>query len=346
MRIAVAMSGGMDSTAAALLLKRAGHQVMGLHMRLHAGSDRSFAEAEDVAREIGVPLREVDLSRDFSELIVRPFVQEYAAGRTPSPCPRCNRLIKMTLLYEEARRMGCDILATGHYARIETADHGPRLLKGSDRKKDQSYFLFALTRDMLSRTVFPLGDLTKTGVRELLKREGISVWASEESQELCFVPKGDYRAFLEQNGILSRPGTIEDMRGKLLGQHHGITGYTVGQRRGLGACGPEPHYVARIDARNNTVIVGTRDEILTSRLIVTAVNILTTEPPQEGDRLLVKVRSTAKAVPCIVKHHGTDRLVLSFQDPQPGIAPGQAAVLYAGERVVGGGWIEDDRQDS
>jgi tRNA-specific 2-thiouridylase len=197
---------------------------------------------------------------------------------------------------------------------------------------------------MLRRTVFPLGTFAKTAVRELLKQKGLSVWESEESQELCFIPKGDYRTFLEQNGISSEPGPICDVRGKILGRHKGITGYTVGQRRGLGACGPKPHYVARIDARSNTVIVGTREEILAHRLTVTAVHLLTSEPLAEGKRIFVKVRSTAKAAPCVVTLRGTDRLVLTFEDPQPGIAPGQAAVLYAGERVVGGGWIDDDTQ--
>jgi tRNA-uridine 2-sulfurtransferase len=343
MRIAVAMSGGMDSTAAALLLKQAGHEVVGFHMRLYPGSDRSMADAQDVAHEIAVPLHVADFSQAFSDLIVRPFVNEYAVGKTPSPCPRCNRLIKLTLLYEEACRMGCETLATGHYARIAHTENGPALLTGLDKNKDQSYFLFALTREMLNRALFPLGHWTKTRVRELLRQESISVCAAEESQELCFIPHGDYRSFLEENGIVPRPGPIRDMQGKVLGEHRGITGYTVGQRRGLGACGPEPHYVAKIDAQNNTVIVGTREEILTYRLTLSAVNILTSTPLSIGDRLLAKVRSTARAAPCTVTSLCPDRIVLNFEEPQGGIAPGQAAVLYAGDTVVGGGWIDGDQ---
>lgn len=342
MRIAVAMSGGMDSTAAALLLKDMGHEVIGLHMRLHAGSDRSLVEAQTVARELGVLLREVDLSRDFGELIVKPFVNEYVTGRTPSPCPRCNRLIKMTRLYEAARGMGCNVMATGHYARIEERQGEPALVMGVDKRKDQSYFLFALTQNMLGRSLFPLGNLTKVAVRDLLKKQGFSVWKSDESQELCFIPKGNYREFLEHNGVVSRPGPIRDLRGKILGQHQGITGYTVGQRRGLGACGPVPYYVARIDARNHTVIVGTREEIMRPRLTVAAVHMLTREQLAPGDRVLVKVRSSARAVPSVVARQDANRLVLTFEEPQPGIAPGQAAVFYAGERVLGGGWIDDD----
>ena len=334
------MSGGMDSTAAALLLQRAGHEVTGFHMRLHDLSDRTWPQGQKAAEEIGVPVEQVDFSREFADLIVRPFLEEYESGKTPSPCPRCNRMIKLALLLEKVRLLGFERIATGHYARISRADEKPELLRGIDHKKDQSYFLAMLTRDMLKRTIFPLGTYTKTAVRDFLRHEGISVWESEESQELCFVPGGDYRAFLVRYGIKSHPGAIIDVQGRVLGRHQGITGYTVGQRRGLGVPGREPYYVIRIEPGTNTIIIGTRDESLADVMRIANINLLRSAPILNGQRFEVKVRSTATPAACMVSASSGDSLELRLDEPQSGIARGQAAALYSGDRVVCGGWID------
>jgi tRNA-uridine 2-sulfurtransferase len=339
MRVAVAMSGGMDSTAAALLLRREGNDVLGLHMRLHAASDGTWEMAQEAARQVGVPIRQVDVSGEFEAIVVTRFIEEYARGLTPSPCPLCNRFVKMSVLLGHARSLGCEKLATGHYARIGGSESDPTLLRGADRKKDQSYFLFLLDGEILRRLLFPLGVLTKAGVKDLLAREGMSAWRSEESQELCFVPGRDYRAFLRGRGIIGHPGPIVDLRGNVLGTHRGVPWYTVGQRRGLGVCGPKPLYVIGIDAATNTVIAGTKDETYREVVTITAINVLVPESLVVGRQCLVKVRSTAAAVPCRVVRSFADTLEVRFDNAQGGVAPGQAAVLYEGERVVGGGWI-------
>lgn len=339
MRVAVAMSGGMDSTASALILKGEGHDVVGVHMHLHPHGDASWLAAQEAARELGIPLNRVDLSREFEERVIRSFVQEYARGRTPSPCPICNRFIKTTLLYEHVRCLGCEALATGHYARIGGTPQAPLLLKGVDRSKDQSYFLCMLNRDSLRRTLFPMGEWTKKRVRDLLRKKGMPVWQSEESQELCFVPNRDYRAFLRMHGVVDQPGDIVDSTGKVLGKHKGIAGYTVGQRRGLGIPRAKPLYVIGMNPETHTVVVGAREETFVSSFTVTDFNLLVDAPPNTGGRYHVKVRSTATAVPCRIAAVEGNSLTVRFEEPQSGVAPGQAAVLYSGDIVVGGGWI-------
>jgi tRNA-uridine 2-sulfurtransferase len=338
-RIAVAMSGGMDSTATALLLKRAGYEVLGIHMRLHEGSDRTWALAKKAASEVDVPIRAVDLSREFESLVINDFVHEYAVGRTPSPCPRCNRVVKMTLLFEKALEFGCSRIATGHYARISGSGDDVVLRKAVDRGKDQSYFLFMLTREILNRTMFPLGDRTKGQVRELLRLEGISVWEAPESQELCFIPGRDYRGFLADRGIETRPGPVLDTAGRVRGEHKGLAYYTVGQRRGIGVCGPDPLYVLRIDATENAVIVGTKDQTVSRNVRIERPNIILPRHVVPGDRFEAKIRSTAKPAWCTVVAADASSLSIEFDTPQSAVAPGQAAVLYDGEVVCGGGWI-------
>ncbi|MCA1961862.1 MAG: tRNA 2-thiouridine(34) synthase MnmA [Desulfomonile sp.] len=346
LRIGVAMSGGIDSTAAAWLLKQNGNDVIGLHMRLHAEGGASWERVQQVAAEIGVRVTLVDLRKEFRTEVVAPFVLAYAEGRTPSPCPMCNRFIKMTRLWDVAHGLGCERLATGHYARIARPADGPALLRGVDKRKDQSYFLSMLTRDMLERVMFPLGESTKATIRQMLQDEGISASTTGESQELCFVPANDYRAFLMANGIEPRPGPIVDVSGHRLGQHRGIVGYTVGQRRGLGVSAGRPLYVVRIDPSTDTLVVGPREATLVSRTRVTEMNWLTASIPPSFTRFQVKVRSTSRPVWCTLTEVDGWKVELLYDEPVSGVAPGQAAVLYAGERVIGGGWIvESDGAD-
>jgi len=327
MKVAVAMSGGVDSTACALLLKQSGFDVIGLHMRLHPHSESADQLARNAAGQVGVPLYVFDLSREFRNLIIEHFLQEYSRGRTPSPCPICNRAIKTTLLFERARSLGCNKMATGHYARTQEIEGRPALLRAVDRTKDQSYFLFMLTPEILSRTLLPLGDLTKVSVREFLRSEGISVSQAEESQELCFIPDGDYKAFLERQAVVARPGPIIDIQGNVLGRHQGICRYTVGQRRGLGISAPKPYYVVRIDADSNAVVVGTREETFASAARISAINALEPRGLIPGAPFTVKVRSTALPVSCRLTRVSEDTLDLEFDTPQSAVAPGQAAVL-------------------
>jgi tRNA-specific 2-thiouridylase len=329
----------MDSTASALILKEQGHDVAGVHMRLHLHEDGSLQAAQRAAHELGIPLYQVDLSRDFQEHVVRFFIEEYTRARTPSPCPLCNRFIKTTLLFQYVRSLGYEQLATGHYARIRGTREAPTLMRGADRSKDQSYFLCMLSRESLSRTLFPVGEHTKKHVRDLLRERGISAWRSAESQELCFVPQGDYRAFLESHGVDDLPGNIVDSSGKVLGRHKGITGYTVGQRRGLGIAAAHPLYVLKLDPGSHTVVVGTKEETMVSLFAASDWNFLVDVPPAVGDRFEVKVRSTSAPAPCSVAALDDNSLTIRLDRPQSGVAPGQAAVLYSGSQVVGGGWI-------
>ncbi|MBM3300144.1 MAG: tRNA 2-thiouridine(34) synthase MnmA [Deltaproteobacteria bacterium] len=340
MPVAVAMSGGVDSTTAALLLKKSGHQVVGFHMVIHEGSAKTWLLAQRAARQVGVPIHMVDLSRQFRDLVVEPFVRAYSMGCTPSPCPICNRFIKMRLLFERARALGCDRLATGHYARIEKGTDEYLLLRGVDKTKDQSYFLFMMTQEILRRTVFPLGRLTKEYVRQFLRSQGLTISESEESQELCFIPHGDYQEVLRRGGVAAEPGPIVDMTGKVLGTHKGITRYTVGQRRGIGISAARPLYVVRIDAGTNRIVVGTRDETFVSTLKIRGFNAITVREPGAGDSFRCKIRSTARPVPATVTHRDDTTIELSFHEPQSGVAPGQAAVLYSEDMVIGGGWID------
>jgi tRNA-specific 2-thiouridylase len=343
MRVAVALSGGVDSAAAALLLKKAGHEVIGLHMDLHSFSGDAWRLAKTAAYAIGIPVCRLDLRDDFEHTVISVFLDEYRRGRTPSPCPICNRFMKAGRLLSEAKALGFDKLATGHYAIASRTEDGPGVFRGLDAQKDQTYFLFMLTQNLLGDLMFPLGCFTKAGVREYLRSEGLSLPPSPESQELCFIPGNDYREFLEGRGVAAEPGPIKDVDGKVLGTHRGVTCYTVGQRRGLGVCSSEPLYVLRLDPETNTLFVGPRSETLVSAIRLKDFNLITTIPIEPGRRLDIKVRSTARAAGCVVSAVRGREVEITLDRPQSGVAPGQAGVLYSGDRVIGGGWIEATR---
>lgn len=349
-RVVVAMSGGVDSSLAAALLVEEGYDVVGVSMRLweSEGSVESgcctlddFLDARRVADQLGISFYVMDFRDEFRRAVVEPFVAEYRSGRTPNPCARCNQFVKFSVLWDRARALGADWMATGHYARRRVVDQDVQLLRAVDAEKDQSYFLFGVDAGLLRRTLFPIGELKKSSVRHEAARRGLAVAEKPDSQEVCFAPPGSYAAFVEQYPSTEpiRSGSIVDADGTELGRHAGIHQFTIGQRRGLhlGDGGP-PRYVTAIDASAGVVRVGGRDTVLQRELTVRAVNWLAPKP-QRGDELLVKIRSRFSPEPVVVSAVGDDWFALDAVGSLRAPTPGQAAVLYAGERVVGGGWI-------
>jgi tRNA-specific 2-thiouridylase len=353
-RVVVAMSGGVDSSVTAALLKEQGYDVIGISLQLwdHSLSGGEEAtpggccslddlhDARRVAEQIGIPFYVYNAEEEFRRLVVDDFVAEYFAGRTPNPCTRCNERVKFGLLLDRARELGAELLATGHYARIARNEAGRYLLlTGLDRNKDQSYFLFTLSQDQLARTLFPVGGLTKPEVRALAERFGLKTAAKGESQEVCFIPDDDYARFLEGergSGLLS--GNIVDAAGKILGRHQGIYRYTVGQRRGLGIAHPHPLHVLGVNVGNREVIVGGKEELPRQGLLADAVNWIL--PPETATiETTCRIRYRHRPVACRVTQLPDGRAEVRFVTPEPGVTPGQAVVFYDGEIVRGGGWI-------
>jgi tRNA-specific 2-thiouridylase len=354
MRIVVAMSGGVDSSVAATLLAEAGHEVIGLSMQLYDqrdgesgyGSCCSLDDLHDagrVARRLNIPHYIVNFEREFQRTVVSNFVSEYVAGRTPIPCAHCNSDLKFATLVDRSMAYGAEVVATGHYARIgidrETGRHVLR--RGLDAAKDQSYFLFSLTQEQLSRASFPVGDLSKDAVRDAARRLGLPVAEKPDSQEICFVPDGDYAAFIERKtGDLESGGTIVSQSGEVLGRHGGVHRFTIGQRKGLGIAAAEPMYVLQLRPAEKTVVVGPRPELERARLTASQVNWIAGTPPTEPLRVTAQIRHRHQPAPGTVRALDAGRASMEFDAPVMAITPGQAVVFYDGEVVVGGGWIE------
>ncbi|MBJ6751202.1 tRNA 2-thiouridine(34) synthase MnmA [Geomonas anaerohicana] len=350
-RVVVAMSGGVDSSVTAALLKEQGHDVIGVSLQLYERPEKTpsggktccsltdVMDAGRVAKRLGIPFQVIDLRQRFKELVIDDFVSEYKAGRTPNPCARCNERIKFGLLLEMTASFDADLLATGHYARIEPDAAGIyRLRKGLDPRKDQTYFLFGMNQQQLARTIFPVGHLEKPEVRQLAARFNLPVAQKQESQEICFIPDNDYVRFLEESGVTPRAGEIVDRDGNAFGRHDGIHRYTVGQRRGLGIAWKEPLYVTGLDTDKARVIVGPKEDLLTGSLC--ADQLTWTDAPIAGTfRGTCSIRYRQQPVPCRAEVCPDGRLRVEFDTPQAGVTPGQAVVLYDGDMVVGGGWI-------
>ncbi|MBT0665510.1 tRNA 2-thiouridine(34) synthase MnmA [Geobacter pelophilus] len=340
-RVAVAMSGGVDSSVTAAMLQREGYEVFGITMQVLDDERRQHIDdAAAVAAQLGIAHHVVDLVEPFRQAVKEYFIAEYRAGRTPNPCARCNPLIKFGLLLDKGLELGADYLATGHYARVEhPADALPRLLKGLDPRKDQSYFLFSLSSSQLARVLFPLGGYTKDTVRQMAAEMGLVVKNKGDSQEICFIADDDYIRFLEEvGGLTGQQGKVVDRCGRVLGKHNGIHRYTVGQRRGLGIAWSEPLYVLGVDAANNELLAGTEGELYCTGLFASGFNWLCT--PELPLAAACKIRYRHQPVPCEVTAAGEGLFEVRFSEPQKSVTPGQAVVLYRDDQVLGGGWIE------
>ena len=357
MRIVVAMSGGVDSSVAAALLAEQGHDVIGVSMQLYDNSQmtesgqRAFGtcctiddlyDARRVAATIGIPHYIVNFESQFGEHVISNFVREYVAGRTPIPCSHCNSDLKFAELLDRARAYDAEQLATGHYARItRDADGRYHLHRGADNSKDQTYFLFSLTQDQLSRAAFPVGHLDKDAVRAHASRLNLHVTAKPDSQEICFVPDGDYASFVERRAPeAARPGTVIDNDGRVLGTHAGVHRFTIGQRKGLGLSSSEPLYVLEIKPDAAQVVVGTRDALGRTRLTANGVNWIGGDAPADWLGVSAQIRHRHQAAPARVRRTDEGRIELVFDTPQTAITPGQAVVFYDGDEVLGGGWID------
>jgi tRNA-specific 2-thiouridylase len=351
-RVLVAMSGGVDSSVAAAMLREQGYDVIGVAMRLApeapAGvrrrgtccSHEDFEDARRVAERMDFPFYVVDLRADFAARVMHNFVSEYVGGRTPNPCVMCNREIKFDRLWQRARALEAEFVATGHYARILRHNDGFHLIRALDSAKDQSYFLFTLGQEELSRTLFPLGGMRKNEVRARARALGLANADKPESQEICFVSDGDYARFVAKRAEPSRirPGLIVDSNGRMLGRHQGVHQFTVGQRRGLGIVAGEPLYVNAINAETAEVRVGSRAELQSLGLIAERVSMVR-NPCDWPDRIEVKIRYRHPPIPASIKIACEHRAEIRFEHEGPAVTPGQACVFYSGDEVLGGGFI-------
>lgn len=341
-KVAVALSGGVDSAVAAALLVRQGWQVLVVNLRLSSfGPPREHLAA--LAQHLGIPLKVVDLRQDFARQVVDYFVAEYCRGRTPNPCVKCNADIKFARLWEQAQAAGVTHLATGHYAGLRRGPDGALgLYRGVDRHKDQSYFLCRLPRKLLANLIFPLGEMTKAQVRARYLEMGFPpIRGYKESQELCFIPEGRYQEFIrDRGGCSGSGGDLVDPQGQILGRHRGLIHYTVGQRRGLGVPAREPYYVVDIQPETNRVVIGRRPDLLSSGLSASRINWLIDPPGGELEAQAV-IRYRHPGVSAQITPTGPEEVKVIFSNPQAAVAPGQAVAFYQNDRLLGGGWIEE-----
>jgi len=351
-KVVVAMSGGVDSSVAAALLKEQGYDVVGMMLRLWSEPGKeesnrcctpdSMAQARRVAAKLDIPFYVIDAKDVFRETVVEYFLEGYARGETPNPCLICNRKIRWTFLLDHALALGAEYMATGHYVRIRRNENGTsELLRAVDRNKDQSYVLHVLNQEKLKHALFPVGDYPKPEIRQIAEKYGLPTASRKDSQDLCFLAGEDYRTFLQRNAAeMLKTGEIVTRDGKSIGQHNGLANYTIGQRKGLGVSSAVPLYVLGKNAENNTVIVGPQDELGTLELTARDVSWLSGETPSMPFRAEVKIRYTAKEAEALVTPLGEDQVQVQFDAPQRDITAGQAAVFYQGDLMIGGGIIQ------
>lgn len=353
MKVLVAMSGGVDSAVSAHLIMQE-HDPVGVTMKLHDESDnliygensccseQDIADAKSVCALVGIPHEVHDFGAQFKECVISDFINCYKCGSTPNPCVVCNRKIKFEQLLKLALERGFDAIATGHYARIEKSENGRYILKKAlDISKDQSYVLYSLTQHQLSHTLFPLGNMTKTEARELAEKIGFTNARKHDSQDICFIPDGNYASFIEQvTGESFEKGDFIDLDGNVLGKHNGIINYTIGQRKGLGIALGEPMYVVEKNLENNTVTLARNSDLFKSTLTANKINLIACERIEEPTRIKAKIRYNQTEQPATVEQIDIDRIRVVFDEPQRAITRGQSVVLYDGDIVVGGGIIE------
>jgi len=351
-KVVVAMSGGVDSSVAAALLKEQGYEVIGMMMRLWSEPGKeesnrcctpdSMAQARRVAATLDIPFYVIDAKDVFRETVVEYFLEGYARGETPNPCLICNRKIRWTFLLGHALALGAEYMATGHYVRMRKAERGKsELLRAVDRNKDQSYVLHVLNQEKLNHALFPIGEYTKPKIRQIAEKHGLPTASRKDSQDLCFLAGEDYRNFIQRNAVeMLKPGEIVTRDGKLMGEHNGLANYTIGQRKGLGVASPVPLYVITKDAVRNTLVVGTQDELGSSELVARNVNWVSGEAPDESFRAEVKTRYTAKEAEALVMPIDENQVKVRFDAPQRDVTAGQAAVFYQGDVLLGGGLIQ------
>jgi tRNA-specific 2-thiouridylase len=347
-KVVIAISGGVDSSVAAILLKEQGHDVAGITMKLGAADRtsggakacglRELEDAKRICQMLDIPHHVVDFSIELEDRIVRPFIEEYVRGRTPNPCVACNRHIKFGMLLDRVTALGFDFIATGHYAKIEQREGKTILRRSRESRKDQTYFLHAINREVLDRIRFPLADLTKEEVRQIARRNGLPIAEKQESQDICFIPDEGYGAFLRARSIEVKPGEFVDNEGNILGEHRGYALYTTGQRARLGGWSGDTLYVLGVDAGTNRVIVGGKAALTSPGLLADRVNLLVDHLPE---RAVAKIRYAHRGAPCRATLEG-DLLRVVFDEPQEAITPGQYVVLYDDGIVLGGGVIRED----
>lgn len=350
-RVAVAMSGGVDSSLAAALLKEAGYEVIGITMQIWPSEKQAFGgccgleaieDAKKVSYKLGIPHYVMNLRDIFAQRVITDFCQEYSLGRTPNPCIRCNQYIKFDVLLQRIKELEADFLATGHYARIDHSSDGYRLLKAIDLSKDQSYFLYTLGQDELKHLLFPLGNLYKVEVRKQAAKLGLPTANRRDSQDVCFITDKDYRSFVAQH-IPPQPGDIIDTGGKVIGKHNGLARYTVGQKQGLGLTSNKRLYVLKLDTTGNRLVVGTEGQLLSNTLSAGKLSWVSGKAPREPIRVTAKIRYKSPEAAAELNLNG-ETAEVKFHQPQRAIAPGQAVVFYQGEEVLGGGIIEDSER--